>query len=77
MNDDEKANALIQLENVLNRIKRGELSDFRMVIRNEQRTTHSDSTKLSGRAKELKEKGFYFYSTILRYNAKRCLGYNT
>ena len=66
LNDDEKANALIQLENVLNRIKRGELSDFRMVIRNEQRTTHSDSTKLSGRAKELKEKGFYF----LFYNPK-------
>lgn len=63
---DEKANALIQLENVLNRIKAGELSDFRMVIRNEQRTTHSDSTRLSGRAKELKEKGFYF----LFYNPK-------
>ena len=37
-----------------------------MVIRNEQRTTHSDSTKLSGRAKELKDKGFYF----LFYNPK-------
>ncbi len=66
LTDDEKANALMQLENVLNRIKEGVLSDFRMVIRNEQRTTHSDSTRLSGRAKELKEKGFYF----LFYNPK-------
>lgn len=49
---------MTQLETVLDRIKRGEISDFRMVFRNEQRTTHSDSTKLSGRAKELKEKGF-------------------
>ena len=66
LNDEEKKNAMTQLDVVLNRIKRGEISDFRMVIRNEQRTTHSDSTKLSGRAKELKEKGFYF----LFYNPK-------
>ena len=57
---------MAQLEGVLDRIKHGEISDFRMVIRNEQRTTHSDSTKLSGRAKELKDKGFYF----LFYNPK-------
>lgn len=63
---EEKKNALGQLELVLNRIRQGEISDFRMVIRNEQRTTHSDSTKLSGRAKELKDKGFYF----LFYNPK-------
>lgn len=63
---EEKKNALGQLEQVLNRIRQGEISDFRMVIRNEQRATHSDSTKLSGRAKELKDKGFYF----LFYNPK-------
>lgn len=66
LTDEEKENALNQLDSVLERIKRGEISDFRMVIRNEQRTTHSDSTKLSGRAKELKEKGYYF----LFYNPK-------
>lgn len=66
LSQDEKGNALKQLENVLDRIKQGELSDFRMVIRNQQRTTHSDSAKLSGRAKELQEKGFYF----LFYNPK-------
>lgn len=66
LTDEERKNAMTQLELVLDRIKRGEISDFRMVIRNEQRTTHSDSIKLSGRAKELKEKGFYF----LFYNPK-------
>lgn len=60
LTNEEKKNALSQLDIVLGRIKSGEISDFRMVIRNEQRTTHSDSTKLSGRAKELKDKGFYF-----------------
>ena len=66
LSESEKKNALQQLDFVLERIRKGEISDFRMVIRNEQRTTHSDSTKLSGRAKELKEKGFYF----LFYNPK-------
>jgi site-specific DNA-methyltransferase (adenine-specific) len=66
LSDNEKEEASKQLDVVLGRIKAGEISDFRMVIRNEQRTTHSDSTKLSGRAKELKEKGFYF----LFYNPK-------
>lgn len=66
LTDEEKKNALAQLGAVLDKIRLGELTDFRMVIRNEQRTTHSDSTKLSGRAKELKDKGFYF----LFYNPK-------
>lgn len=66
LSDNEKEEASKQLNIVLDRIKNGEISDFRMVIRNEQRTTHSDSTRLSGRAKELKEKGFYF----LFYNPK-------
>lgn len=37
-----------------------------MVIKGAQRTTHSDSERVSGRAKELHEKGFYF----LKYNPK-------
>ncbi len=63
---EEKNNALQQLTEVMERVKAGTLSDFRMVIRNQQRTTHSDSILVSGRAKELKEKGFYF----LFYNPK-------
>ena len=66
LSDEERRNALAALDGVLAKVKGGELSDFRMIIRNEQRTTHSDSTKLSGRAKELAEKGFYF----LFYNPK-------
>lgn len=60
LSDEEKQNAYMELEKVLERIKKGELSDFRMVIRNQQRTTHSNSTIVSGRAKELLCKGFYF-----------------
>ena len=60
LNDEEKQNAFIELENVLNKVKTGEISDFRMIIRGNQRTTHSDSDKVSGRAKELNQKGFYF-----------------
>ncbi|MBC2716052.1 MAG: site-specific DNA-methyltransferase [Desulfobacteraceae bacterium] len=57
---EEKKNAFQALENLLQDMRDGKLSDFRMIIRNQQRTTHSDSIKVSGRAKELKDKGFYF-----------------
>jgi DNA modification methylase len=60
LSEAEKVNAFSQLNNVLLRISNNEISDFRMIIRNQQRTTHSDSVKVSGRARELKEKGFYF-----------------
>lgn len=60
LSETEKKNAFSELENVLKRIENNELSDFRMIIRNQQRSTHSDSEKLSGRAKQLKDKGFYF-----------------
>ena len=60
LSDSEKQAALLALDNILEDIKNGRLEDFRMVIRGEGRVTHSDSEKLSGRAKELKEKGFYF-----------------
>ena len=56
----EKSNALSGLETMLSQVQAGEIADFRMIIRGQQRTTHSDSEKLSGRAKELREKGFYF-----------------
>jgi site-specific DNA-methyltransferase (adenine-specific) len=57
---DEKAAALAALEGMLGRIERREIADFRMIIRGQQRTTHSDSERVSGRARELSEKGFYF-----------------
>jgi site-specific DNA-methyltransferase (adenine-specific) len=60
LNDIEKRNALSDLIKILQDIKNGYISDFRMIIKGQQRVTHSDSTKVSGRAKELKEKGYYF-----------------
>ena len=69
LDETEKKNALKALNEVLAKIQIGEVSDFRMIIRNQQRTTHSDSKKVSGRAKELAIKGFYF----LFYNPKGTL----
>lgn len=61
---DEKRKAFLELDKMLASIQKGEISDFRMMIRGQQRSTHSDSEKVSGRARELREKGFYF----LRYH---------
>jgi len=60
LTDGEKKDAFGALGRVLERIKNNEIADFRMIIRGQQRTTHSDSEKVSGRAKELLQKGFYF-----------------
>ncbi|MBI3260203.1 MAG: site-specific DNA-methyltransferase [Ignavibacteriae bacterium] len=60
LNQDEKKNALLSLNEVMKRITIGEITDFRMIIRDQHRTTHSDKEQVSGRAKELTEKGFYF-----------------
>lgn len=60
----QKSNAFRELDNILADMAAGRLSDFRMIIRSQQRATHSDSEKVSGRAKELRDKGFYF----LRYH---------
>jgi DNA modification methylase len=57
---EEKAAAMAELEDMLGDVARGEVADFRMIIRGQQRATHSDSEKVSGRAKELRDKGYYF-----------------
>ena len=62
----EKVEALRELHAMLSEVVAGTVSDFRMIIRAQQRATHSDSEKVSGRAKELRDKGFYF----LRYHPK-------
>jgi len=66
LKSDEKRKAFEALEEMLSKVREGKLADFRMIIRGQQRTTHSDSTKVSGRAKELIQKGFYF----LKYHPK-------
>jgi site-specific DNA-methyltransferase (adenine-specific) len=66
LSEEEKAVAHKALDEMLADLAAGRISDFRMVIRGQQRPTHSDKEKVSGRAKELQEKGFYF----LRYHPK-------
>jgi DNA modification methylase len=62
----QKLAALAALEQMLAQLAAGRIADFRMIIRGQQRTTHSNSEKLSGRAKELRDQGFYF----LRYHPR-------
>ncbi len=64
LSPEEKQAAFQALEQVLAEVGSGRISDFRMIIRGQQRATHSDSEKVSGRAKELRDRGFY----ILRYH---------
>jgi len=64
LSKEEKSEAFIALNKMLADVAAGRISDFRMIIRGQQRVTHSDSEKVSGRAKELRDKGFYF----LRYH---------
>jgi site-specific DNA-methyltransferase (adenine-specific) len=60
----EKQAALAALAAMLGELRAGSLADFRMIIRGQQRITHSNNERLSGRAQELRAKGFYF----LRYH---------
>lgn len=60
LSDEEKRAAFRALDAMLDDVRLGKLSDFRMIIRGQQRATHSDSERVSGRARELTERGFYF-----------------
>jgi len=66
LSDDEKAAARATLEDALRRVADGTLPDFRMIIRGQQRTTHSEATEVSGRATEIERQGF----CILPYHPK-------
>lgn len=58
LSSDEKKAALSALRETLQKVERGEIQDFRMIIRGQQRSTHSDSLEFSGRAGELRSRGF-------------------
>ena len=60
LTETEKQLAYRALDSILDEMRLGKLSDFRMIIRGQQRATHSDSEQVSGRARELAERGFYF-----------------
>jgi len=60
LSPDEKLEAFEALGKVLRDMQERKISDFRMIIRGRQRATHSDSSTVSGRARELHGRGFYF-----------------
>jgi DNA modification methylase len=60
LGEAEKCAAYKALDAILEEVRLGRLADFRMIIRGQQRATHSDSERVSGRARELAERGFYF-----------------
>ena len=66
LTEAEKQNAFGALNAILHEVMEGQLADFRMIIRGQQRATHSDAERISGRARELRERGFYF----LKYHPK-------
>jgi site-specific DNA-methyltransferase (adenine-specific) len=65
LSKEEKAIAMKALEDTLADMEQGVIVDFRMTIRGQQRTYHSDNQNVSGRAKELATKGYF----ILRMGA--------
>jgi len=65
LSDEEKSSAMKALENTISDMEKGLIVDFRMTIRGQQRTYHSDKKNVSGRAKELETKGYF----ILRMGA--------
>ncbi len=68
LSDSEKQAAFQALDKMLSALADGKVSDFRMIIRGQQRATHSDAERVSGRARELRENGFYF----LKYHPNGC-----
>jgi hypothetical protein len=66
LNEKEREEALKALDGVLQQIRDGEVIDFRMTIRGEQRTYHSNSHRVSGRAKELEQKGFFLLKSYAK-----------
>lgn len=60
LSQTEKRAAFTALDAILSEVRLGKLADFRMIIRGQQRATHSNAEQVSGRARELNERGFYF-----------------
>lgn len=59
LSEAEKAEATKALDATLQQVRDGEIVDFRMTIRGAQRAWHSNDSSVSGRAKELEQRGFY------------------
>lgn len=73
LTDEERKNAYNALDSVLERMQKGELTDFRMVIRGSgERFTNGDNSALRGRVKEHRKKVFTFCFIIQKEAEKRC-----
>jgi len=72
LSDNEKKNAKKALDNTVQELIDGKITDFRMTIRGGQRSYHGNKTHMSGRAKELQERGFF----IMKVSAKGFLPSN-
>ena len=59
----EKNNALKELDSTIKEMQDDKIIDFRMYIRGQQRVYHSNKKSISGRAKELEQKGFFMIKT--------------
>lgn len=66
LSDHEKRNAIKSLDSVIAEMESGEVVDFRMTIRGYQRTYHSNKSAVSGRAKELAQKGYFILKSHSR-----------
>ena len=69
LSPEEKNNAIKALEETLEEVRSGLINDFRMSIRGYQRAWHSNDSAVSGRARELEQRGFY----IMKMGAKGAL----
>ena len=72
LNDAEKKSAKKALDNAVQEIKEGKITDYRMTIRGSQRVYHGEKSRMSGRAKELQTHGYY----IIKMSAKGFLPSN-
>lgn len=66
LSEEEKRSAFDALDKTLSEMREGKIVDFRMTIRGQQRTLHSNSSSVSGRAKELEKRGYF----ILKSSSK-------
>ena len=64
LNPNERREALRTLDEALDELRSGQIVDFRMTIKGQQRVLHGDSSRLSGRAKELEQRGFYILKSL-------------
>jgi site-specific DNA-methyltransferase (adenine-specific) len=66
LSEEEKRQAHAALQDAMGKVADGSMPDFRMIIRGQQRTTHSEATEVSGRAAEIEKNGF----CVLPYHPK-------